>query len=74
MSKYIFDADRLLFFPKALKNYYGDDFPVTGTEITEDEFASFRIPPDGKMLGAFNGRPAWMDLPLDDVDVPAIQA
>lgn len=40
-------------------------WPGDAVEVDEATFATFtQTPPEGKMLGAIDGLPAWVDLPL----------
>ncbi|HCR4016116.1 TPA: tail fiber assembly protein [Morganella morganii] len=64
--KYIFDKKTNAFYPVALQQEYENAgmWPESGVEITEEVFASFRNPPEGKMLGSDKkGNPVWVDVP-----------
>ncbi|RUT65581.1 hypothetical protein CKG00_03515 [Morganella morganii] len=64
--KYIFDKKTNAFYPVAMKREYENAgmWPESGVEITEEIFASFRNPPEGKMLGSDKkGNPVWVDVP-----------
>lgn len=64
--KYIFDKKTNAFYPVALQQEYENAgmWPESGVEVNEDVFASFRNPPEGKILGSDQkGNPAWVDVP-----------
>ncbi|RUT64326.1 hypothetical protein CKG00_14065 (plasmid) [Morganella morganii] len=64
--KYIFDKKTHAFYPVALKQEYenAEMWPESGVGVTEEVFASFRNPPEGKMLGSDKkGNPVWVDIP-----------
>lgn len=64
--EYIFDKKTNAFYPVALQQEYENAgmWPESGVEITEEVFASFRNPPEGKMLGSDKkGNPVWVDVP-----------
>ncbi len=64
--KYIFDKKTNAFYPVALQQEYENAgmWPESGVEITEEVFAAFRNPPEGKMLGSDKkGNPVWVDVP-----------
>ena len=64
--KYIFDKKTNAFYPVALRQEYENAgmWPESGVEITEEVFASFRNPPEGKILGSDKkGNPVWVDVP-----------
>ncbi|EML9901568.1 tail fiber assembly protein [Morganella morganii] len=64
--KYIFDKKTNAFYPVALQQEYenAEMWPESGVGVTEEVFASFRNPPEGKMLGSDKkGNPAWVDVP-----------
>ncbi len=64
--KYIFDKKTNAFYPVAMKQEYenAEMWPESGVEITEEVFASFQNPPEGKMLGSDKkGNPVWVDTP-----------
>lgn len=64
--KYIFDKKTNAFYPVAMRQEYENAgmWPESGVEITEEVFASFRNPPEGKMLGSDKkGNPVWVDVP-----------
>ncbi|RUT64885.1 tail fiber assembly protein (plasmid) [Morganella morganii] len=64
--KYIFDKKTNAFYPVAMKQEYENAgmWPESGVEITEEVFASFRNPPEGKMMGSDKkGNPVWVDVP-----------
>ncbi|EIC1592422.1 tail fiber assembly protein [Enterobacter asburiae] len=64
--KYIFDKKTHAFYPVALQPEYENAgmWPESGVGITEEVFASFQNPPEGKMLGSDKkGNPVWVDVP-----------
>lgn len=63
-----FSPDALGFIPDQWKDdgtYSDDTWPQDAVLLTEEESSSFwkQSPPAGKILGAIDGRPAWIDLP-----------
>ncbi|HCE8947493.1 TPA: tail fiber assembly protein [Morganella morganii] len=64
--EYIFDKKTNAFYPVALQQEYENAgmWPESGVRVTEEVFASFRNPPEGKMLGSDKkGKPVWVDVP-----------
>ncbi|RUT64322.1 hypothetical protein CKG00_14035 (plasmid) [Morganella morganii] len=64
--KYIFDKKTNAFYPVALQQEYenAEMWPESGVGVTEDVFAYFRNPPEGKMLGSDKqGNPVWVNVP-----------
>ena len=45
--------------------YTKENWPSDAVLVTEEETAEYwmTIPPDGKKLGAVDGKPAWVDIP-----------
>lgn len=68
MGSVYFSASTAGFYSEHLINdgSYSDSLPSDIVELTVEETENYRgvFPPDGKMLGGINGRPAWVDLPL----------
>lgn len=62
---YIFNTKNFTFSPISLKSVYEEagTWPE-GKEVSEETFLKFLgIPPEGKVLGAKNGLPIWVDRP-----------
>ncbi|MCO8139779.1 tail fiber assembly protein [Escherichia coli] len=56
------------FIPESWKNdgtYTEDRWPSDAVLLTEEETETYWMvtPPDGKKLGAVDGKPAWVDIP-----------
>ncbi|WP_145499697.1 tail fiber assembly protein [Yersinia bercovieri] len=68
MSNIYFSASTAGFYDGKLINdgSYDGSLPSDIIELTPAENEAYKgvNPPDGKMLGAIDGRPAWVDLPL----------
>jgi len=67
-EKWWFLTDTFNFIPDAWKydgTYTDETWPASAIEITDEEVALYRgtAAPEGKRIGALNGRPAWVDLP-----------
>lgn len=62
-----FSSSVLGFFAQNMigDNSYHDDLPDDLIELTDREILTYwkKNPPEGKTLGAIDGRPAWVDLP-----------
>lgn len=68
MNNVYFSASAAGFYSEHLitDGSYDDSLPSDVVELTVEETETYKgvNPPDGKMLGAIDGRPAWVDLPL----------
>ncbi|EKN3982780.1 tail fiber assembly protein [Yersinia enterocolitica] len=67
MNNVYFSASAAGFYSEHLitDGSYDDSLPSDVVELTVEETETYKgvNPPDGKMLGAIDGRPAWVDLP-----------
>lgn len=64
-----FSASMCAFYPNELKADYdlSGSWPADAVEITDaeaSEYCGVRIP-EGKKLGVYEGRPCWIDIPID---------
>lgn len=67
MKIYYYSPSENGFMPGNEKGKYvnAGTWPGDAVEVDEATFATFtQTPPEGKMLGAIDGLPAWVDLPL----------
>ncbi|EPJ5577296.1 tail fiber assembly protein [Citrobacter farmeri] len=67
MNIYYYSPNENGFMPGNEKGKYvnAGTWPGDAVEVDEATFATFtQTPPEGKMLGAIDGLPAWVDLPL----------
>lgn len=62
-----FSATTLGFYPEERKEEYEEAsaWPADAVDLTDDELATYwkQCPPQGKLLGSKNGRPAWVGPP-----------
>lgn len=66
MSEYIFSPSKNAFYPVSMQADYesAGTWPDDGSSVTTDIFNEFSgMPPDNKIRGVDNGRPAWVDAP-----------
>lgn len=66
MSDYIFSPKQNAFYPLSLKEDYelAGSWPDDGVPVTEEVFKEYTAqPPSGKIRGAVNNAPAWLDAP-----------
>ncbi|MFA9207744.1 MAG: tail fiber assembly protein [Yersinia sp. (in: enterobacteria)] len=67
MSNVYFSLSTVGFYSEHLisDGSYDDSLPSDVVALTVEETETYKgvNPPDGKMLGAIDGRPAWVDLP-----------
>ena len=68
MSNAYFSPSLLAFIPAEWKDdgtYSADNWPADAVLATDDEVKTYwkQTPPDGQLLGAVDGRPAWVDQP-----------
>lgn len=65
MMSYIWSPSQKSFYWLGDEEAYKalDIWPDDGVEITEEEHAALLNPPNDKIIGTVNGRPAWVDIP-----------
>lgn len=73
MTQAWFSPSLLTFIPEAWKDdgtYNDATWPSDSVLVTEEETAKYwkQTPPDGQVLGAVDGRPAWVDQPALTTD------
>lgn len=73
MTQAYFVPSLITFIPAAWKNdgtYSEDTWPRDAIEVSDEDAATYwrTAPPEGKMLGVVNERPAWVDIPPPSVD------
>ncbi|MDR3538242.1 MAG: hypothetical protein P4L71_17235, partial [Acetobacteraceae bacterium] len=62
----IFSPTTVAFYPVELQADYvaAGSWPADGVEISDQVWETFKgSPPDGKIRGAVDGAPAWVDAP-----------
>lgn len=64
-SDYVFSATTLGFYPVELQEVYEQNgtWPGDALPVTNETYLEFLSPPEGKMRGALNGLPVWVDIP-----------
>ena len=64
-NNYVFSANTLAFYPVEMKEAYENagSWPDDATEVSDETYAEFLIPPAGKMRSSENGLPCWKDIP-----------
>lgn len=64
-SDYVFSATTLGFYPVELQEVYEQSgtWPSDALPVTNETYLEFLSPPEGKMRGALNGLPVWVDIP-----------
>lgn len=64
-SDYVFSATTLAFYPVELQEVYEQSgkWPSDALPVTNETYLEFLSPPEGKMRGALNGLPVWVDIP-----------
>ena len=64
-NNYVFSANTLAFYPVEMKEAYENagSWPDDGVEVSDEVYNEFLIPPVGKMRGAKDGLPCWVDIP-----------
>ncbi|QLO46425.1 tail fiber assembly protein [Enterobacter cloacae] len=65
MNNYVFSATTLAFYPLEMKVDYENSgsWPDDGVEVSDEVYNEFLTPPSGKMRGAHDGLPCWVDIP-----------
>lgn len=79
MSGFYFNPVLLNYIPSSWKDdgtYNEDTWPEGMVLLTEEEVQTYRNspPPDGKILGSIDGRPAWVDPPPPSDEALAAEA
>lgn len=74
-----FVPSKLTFIPADWKDdgtYTEDTWPVDAVLLTQEVTDTYwkQSPPEGKMLGASAGRPAWVDLPAPTTEQIIVQS
>lgn len=64
-SDYVFSATTLGFYPVELQEVYEQSgtWPSDALPVTNETYLESLSPPEGKMRGALNGLPVWVDIP-----------
>lgn len=64
-NNYVFSATTLAFYPLEMKEVYENagSWPKDTVEVSDEIYNEFLIPPAGKMRGAKDGLPCWIDVP-----------
>lgn len=66
------------FYPGTDRAYYEScgSWPEDAAKLTANEIAAYwrQTPPDGKLLGSVDGRPAWVDIVREPLSVEQMQA
>ncbi|XUV82787.1 tail fiber assembly protein [Enterobacter sp. TMH.L2] len=64
-NNYVFSATTLAFYPLEMKDDYekAGSWPGDAVEVSDEIYNEFLIPPVGKMRGAKDGLPCWVDVP-----------
>ncbi|MDT7952826.1 MAG: hypothetical protein RQ966_15085 [Acetobacteraceae bacterium] len=63
---FLFSPSKIAFYPMAMRAAYeaSNTWPADGVPATDAMWRQFIAPPpSGKVLGAANGQPAWIDAP-----------
>lgn len=68
---YFSEKTKGFYFGEWLQEYKKNNtWPDDAIELTDDELSLYwkQTPPSGKSLGVISGRPAWVDIPLPDIE------
>lgn len=64
-TSWVFSPSEAKFYFTGLHDLYekNDNWPADAVAVTADVRTQFNTPPEGKVLGAADGMPVWVDVP-----------